>query len=338
MVNKFFFLAILVSLFSLLFMAGCGIGPSNWGRDDDPNLNPSEYVWYVSPWGKDSASGFEPSTPLASVPAALARIKSLYRSGKWKAGESAVIVISGTLYGSGSFGPNESMIDISGTGSYPPMVLKGDPITGGVLNANRGKDREGRVLFIGNNKVTLGDNLILTGGYKLWGGAVCVGTTGSASGGEFIMAGGEIYGNVGQYGGAVMIYKGSMTMSGGVIKKNTNEYNLHDGNGGGIYLSDYTSLTISGGTITENGGAKTDTGGGVFVNGQAQLFMTGGEILNNISKTYGGGVHLSAYGAFTMSGGTIKDNKTGVSGGGVYTSPYSAVFIHSGGTVTGNTP
>jgi hypothetical protein len=275
---------------------------------------------------------------MASVPAALARIRSLYRSGKWQAGESAVIVISGTLYGSDSFGPNESMIDISGIDNYPPIILEGDPVTGGVLNANRGKDKDGRVLYIANNQVTLGNRLTLTGGYKLWGGAVCVGTAGSASDGAFIMAGGEISGNVGQNGGGVMVYKGSMIMSGGVIKKNINEYSQYDGSGGAVYLSEYTSLTLSGGTIAENGSAKTDNGGGVFVNGKARFYMTSGEILNNVSNTYGGGVHLSSYGTFTMSGGTIRDNRTGVSGGGIYVSPYNAVFIQSGGTLIGNTP
>jgi hypothetical protein len=276
---------------------------------------------------------------MASVRAALARIKSVYKSGKWPAGKSAVIVIRGTLTGSGSFGSNQAMIDISGAGNYPPIILEGDPVTGGVLNANRNKDNQGRVLYIANNQVALGNNLILTGGYTLWGGAVCVGTPGSPSEGEFIMAGGEISGNTAGLGGAVLMYKGSMTMSGGIIKNNTNtDYSKVMGSGGGIYLAEYTSLTMSGGTIRDNGGAKTDNGGGVKVEGTAQFTMTGGEILNNTSNIHGGGVHVAAYGTFTLSSGIISGNKTGTSGGGIYLSPYGVAFTQSGGTISGNTP
>lgn len=304
-----------------------------------PNPGSSNPTWYVSPGGSNSNTGSDPSKPTASVRIALARIKSMYRNGKWPAGKSAVIVISGTITGSGSFGYNQSLIDISGAGSYPPIILEGDPVTGGVLDANRNETTQGRVLYIANNQVTLGNNLILTGGYTLWGGAVCVGTPGSPSEGEFIMAGGEISGNTAGLGGAVLVYKGTMSMTGGIIKNNTNtEYSKVPGSGGGIYLCDYTSLTMSGGIIRDNGGAKTDKGGGVLTDGMAQFTMTGGEILNNTSTIHGGGVYVTAYGNFTLSNGIISGNKTGVSGGGVYVSQYGAVFTQSGGTISGNTP
>jgi parallel beta-helix repeat protein len=264
----------------------------------------------------------------------------LYRNGKWKAGESAVIMISGTLTASGPFPSNDAMIDISGFGNYPPIILEGDPVTGGVLNANRSNGNDGRVLYIANNKVTLGNNLTLTGGHKLWGGAVCVGNHGEDSAGEFIMAGGEISGNAGELGGAVMVYKGSMTMSGGVIKQNrTDYYPKYDGSGGGIYLNSETTLTFSGGTIEENGSAQnTDSGGGILVNGEAVFIMTGGTIRNNTAKDNGGGVCVLSAGEFTLSGGTISGN-TAATGGGVYAAlQYGAIFTNNGGTISGNTP
>jgi hypothetical protein len=361
MSSKFFFLSFVffVSFFVLACMGGCGTtvhsgpdpennpgaspqnpvspapAPSNPGASS-PASNPT---WYVSPGGKDSGDGTDPSKPLASAQAALARIKSLYKSGNWPAGKSAVITIRGTITGSGSFGSNNAMIEISGAGSYPPLVFEGDPVAGGVLNANRDKANQGRVLYIANNRVTLGSKLTLTGGYTLWGGAVCVGTAGSPSEGDFIMAGGEISGNTAGLGGAVLMYKGRMTMSGGVIQNNANaDYSQVTGSGGGIYLCEYTSLLMSGGTIRDNGGAKTENGGGVFTDGKALFTMTGGEILNNASISHGGGAHIAPYGNFTLSGGTISGNTSGISGGGVYVSPYSAVFTQSGGTVSGNTP
>jgi hypothetical protein len=357
MCNKLFFSSFVfcMAFFFLACMAGCGKtvlsgpGPGNTPGINSqnpvspapslPNPGASNPTWYVSSGGKDSGDGTDPSKPMASVQAVLARIKSVYQSGQWPAGKSAVITISGSITGAGSFGSNNAMIDISGAGSYPPLIFEGDPVTGGVLNANRNKNNQGRVLYIANNKVTLGSNLILTGGYTLWGGAVCVGTAGSPSDGEFIIAGGEISGNTAGLGGAVLVYKGRMAMSGGLIKNNINaDYSHVTGSGGGIYLCEYTSLTMSGGTIRDNGGTKTDNGGGVLTEGKALFTMTGGEILNNASISHGGGVHISPYGNFTISGGTISGNKTGTSGGGVYVSPYSAVFTQSGGTISGNTP
>jgi hypothetical protein len=313
-------------------------GPQNPQNPQGPQ-NPQDSTWYVSSNGNDSGAGTDSSKPLASVQAALAKIRSAYRSGKWKAGESAVIVINGTITGSGSFGSNESMVDISGAGNYPPIILKGDPVNGGVLNANRSRTNEGRVLYIANNTVTLGDNLTLTGGYKLWGGAVCVGSPGSASHGEFIMAGGEISGNTASLGGGVLLYKGNMIMTGGTIKNNltTDSYSNVMGSGGGVFLGEDNSFTMTGGTISGNGGPATDNGGGVLVNGKALFTMKGGEILNNSAVTYGGGVHVSPYGNFILSGGTISGN-TSAANGGVYVSPYSANFTQTGGTVSGNTP
>jgi hypothetical protein len=246
-------------------------------------------------------------------------------------------VISGILAARAdvSFGAGNSMVDISGKGNYPPIILEGDPVHKGELNANRSAANDGRVLYIGNNKVTLGDNLTLTGGYTLWGGAVLVGTHGSDSAGEFIMAGGNISGNTAYSGGGVMVYKGHMSMTGGIIQNNDNYGN---GFGGGVYVhDDGTSFSMNNGIIRGNGGTGTDNGGGVYVNGNGIFTMTGGEILNNTSAAKGGGVYVAGYGDFTMSGGTISGN-TSVEGGGVCVSKYSAVFNKTGGTVSGNTP
>ncbi|MDR2097995.1 MAG: hypothetical protein LBP37_05690, partial [Spirochaetaceae bacterium] len=266
-------------------------------------------TWYVSENGNDSASGGGADSPLATVSAALGRIKALYRGGKWPQGQSAVIIVSGRIMGSGTF-PNGAMVDVSGAGNYPPIILRGDPVTGGVLDANRTGGAEGLVMYIANNKVTLEDKLVLTGGRRLWGGGVCIGTHGIESRGEFVMAGGEISGNKSGAGGGVMVYKGSMSMLGGVIKNNGNDFNHNGGSGGGVYLQsgDEVYFTMSGGKIEQNGDSKTENGGGLYIDGNINAVMTGGEITGNSSLLKGGGVYIAPYGEFTMSAGTVSGN------------------------------
>jgi hypothetical protein len=271
------------------------------------------------------------------VQTALSRIKSVYRSGNWPAGESAVIVVRGRVSKSGSLGPNDSLVEIVGKGNYPPIILKGDPATGGILDANRKKGQEGRVLLITNNKVTLGENLTLTGGNKLWGGAVYVGMPSSDSAGEFIMEGGEISGNTSASGGGVMIYKGSMVMTGGVIKNNRNDYFQYDGYGGGVFLYEHTTFTMKGGIIESNGGdPKAGKGGGLFIDGYGTAIMEGGEIRNNTSTIEGGGVYVTIFGTFNMSGGLVTGNKSGLNGG--VSVSQGATFNRTGGTIEKNTP
>jgi hypothetical protein len=228
-------------------------------------------------------------------------------------------------------------VEITGKGNYPPIILQGDPATGGILDANRKRGQEGRVLFITNNKVTLRENLTLTGGNKLWGGAVCVGTSRSGSEGEFIMEGGEISGNTSPSGGGVLIYMGSMVMSGGVIKNNHNDYFQYDGYGGGVYVYEHATFTMKDGIIETNGGdPKAGKGGGLFIDGKGVATMEGGEIRNNTSTIQGGGVYVTIFGTFNMKGGLITGNKSG-KGGGVYVSE-DATFNKTGGTIEKNTP
>ncbi|MDR1467801.1 MAG: hypothetical protein LBT00_00760 [Spirochaetaceae bacterium] len=344
--SKSFFLAFYFSL-TLIFLAsisGCDkLSFPDFGIKETPDQQkpslptsppapspsiPQSRVWYVAADGNDSHTGTDSSSMLATVPAALSRIRSIYRSGNWPKGESAVIIIKGRIVAPKNLGSNETMVEVSGKGNYPPIVLQGDPVTGGILDVNR-KGDDGQVLYIANNKVTLGDKLTLTGGNQLWGGAVCIGTAGSESEGEFIMAGGEISGNTGALGGAVMIYKGSMVMSGGVIKNNRNNYKNDggaNGNGGAIYVHEYTTFTMTDGTIELNGGdSEAEKGGALFVEGKGVATMEGGKILNNASFSQGGGVYITYYGTFNMSDGLIQGNTSGEGGG---------LFVNDSGVIT----
>jgi hypothetical protein len=289
-------------------------------------------TWYVSENGSDAASGTSPSESLATVKPALSAISKLYRGGKWPTGESAVIVISGRITGSVTNG--KSLVEVAGKGNYPPLIFKGDEITGGTLDAGNSGGGNGRVLYIANSKVTLGGKLLLTGGRILWGGAVCIGTENADSDGELIIDGAEISGNTGQLGGAVMIYKGSASMTSGLIRNNKNDFATGANGGGGIYVNSYTFLLFSGGIIEYNGGAKTENGGGIVIEGEAAALMTDGKIINNRSNLKGGGIYIIPMGKFEMTGGEIRGNTSAVGGGvGV-----GGSFTHTGGTIANNTP
>ncbi|MDR0409470.1 MAG: hypothetical protein LBH18_03635 [Spirochaetaceae bacterium] len=296
---------------------------------------PTAYTWYVSQGGSDAAGGQSPSEPLATVQAALSAIKTSHRGGSWPAGKSATIVISGEIKAPGQF--KDSMIDISGVGNYPPIVFEGDPVAGGTLNANMRQSGDGRVMSVTNNKVTLGGNLLLTGGRALWGGAVCVGAKLPNTAGELVIAGAEISGNTGQVGGGVLVYEGSVSMTSGAIRNNSGGYTKSGASsGGGIHLNFFTFLLMSGGTIADNGNGSlsTESGGGLSIDGNAYALMTGGEIINNFAKDSGGGVNISPMGNFKMTGGLINGNKVTSGNNDVAMNrQYGSVFTQTGGTV-----
>ncbi|MDR3356650.1 MAG: hypothetical protein LBO04_05615 [Spirochaetaceae bacterium] len=264
-------------------------------------------IWYVAEDGSDSNEGDSTGLPLATVNAALGKIRALYLGGKWPAGASAEIVVRGTITGTATTN-NWAMVNVSGKGNYPPVILRSDPAKPGILDANRKAGAEGPVMYIAANKVTLEDDIVLTGGFSLWGGGVRIGTYGGEPGGEFVMAGGVIADN-------------------------------KSGAGGGVYLQsgEGATFTMTGGKIEKNGDAGTENGGGIFIDGGVKAVMTGGEIIGNNSALQGGGVYIAPDGEFTMSGGLIVANAS-AEGGGVSINKYGATFKNEGGTVSGNSP
>lgn len=137
--------------------------------------------------------------------------------------------------------------------------------------------------------------------------------------GTFTMTDGTITKNeaLEDYGGGVYLHKGSFTMTGGEITKNIA---LMGGGGIGTGVNETTSINMGGNAkITGN---SAPCGAGIFVSFRSSLTMTGGTISNNEAKKVtdqkldgticnGGGVYLG--GAMTVSGtpditGNKKDN------------------------------
>jgi hypothetical protein len=129
--------------------------------------------------------------------------------------------------------------------------------------------------------------------------------------------------------------------------------NASSSEGGGVYVFDNGTLSMSGGAISNNTAssvAATDYsgGGGVYVNG-GTFTMSGGVVSNNTASpsspsssfysSGGGGVYVNG-GTFAMSGGAVNDNTASPSsynsgGGGVYVN--GGTFAMSGGAVSDNT-
>ena len=136
----------------------------------------------------------------------------------------------------------------------------------------------------GNTSASNGGGVYLNGGtFTMKGGKISNNkTTSDASyGGEgggvyadgtFIMNDGEISGNASaSSGGGVYLDSDSFTMSGGKISGNTSA-----SNGGGVYLRGGT-VAMTGGTITGNNTTtpENNCGGGVYVNDYYSLTMSG---------------------------------------------------------------
>ena len=148
------------------------------------------------------------------------------------------------------------------------------------------------------------------------------------NGGNFTLADGGILTNntvPGSNGGGVYVdNSGTFTMSGGEISKNK-----ASNCGGGVYVKD-GMFTMSGGTISNNDYDAT-SGGGVYV-GNGEFTMSGGTITNHMVR-YGGGVYVKD-GMFTMSGTAKISSNTAEIGGGVDLN--GGTFEMESGTISNN--
>jgi hypothetical protein len=184
---------------------------------------------YVSSSGSDTNNGETPERPLATVSKALELIKASRNTYS-----PMSIVISGII---------REKVSISD--DYPPIELRGNSAARpGTLNGNSGT---GSVLTIEGGKVTLGENLTITGGTS--GGV-------SVYNGTFTMTGGEISGNTdfshASGGGGVYVRSSTFTMIGGEISGNTvssSSYYESYASGGGVYVYRDGTFTKMGGII-----------------------------------------------------------------------------------------
>lgn len=153
------------------------------------------------------------------------------------------------------------------------------------------------------------------------GGYVC-GASGSRAGAGIMVSnnnggastldltGGVIAGNRAPIGGGVYANGSAVKVTGGVISGNSTLNNI-DGFGGGIMAEYGSSVTVSGGYITNNRYAKfcgkdgwgCHGGAGLAAKEGAHVTISGGQITGNYSEEAGGGVYVTDQ----WRGGSRKD-------------------------------
>jgi predicted outer membrane repeat protein len=259
------------------------------------------------------------------------------------------ILLGGAI--SGNYAISSSGNNCGGGGVYVldgTFILSGGDISSNnAINANSGdgNDRGGGGVYVSAGKFNMlsgtinentasdgdGGGVYAIGGTLFMiGGTVGVNDAQSGGGvyvkaGEFTMSGGTIGGDTPDSGnkayldgGGVYIYDASFNMTGGFISYNENDN--YGGNGGGIYMTQNSDFTFSGGEISYN--TCTGSAGGIMVEARSVLTMSGNATIkgneSSGENTVGGGVRVSGGSSFTMSGGTISSNTAKGNGGGVY--------------------
>ncbi|MDR0755092.1 MAG: Ig-like domain-containing protein [Prevotellaceae bacterium] len=292
-------------------------------------------TWYISNSNNIEGAPAGTSQKMKDI---LDQIKKAKANNKFTGGKKAVIVVNGIVNPTTEAGlSNNSLVNITGAGIYPDIVLRGSS-SGGTLDANN----KARVLNIIDNRVTIDGNITLTGGNTVinnqnFGGGIYIEKS------SLEMIDGTISNCIALGGAGVYIANdklsihSSFSMKGGTIKDCTTKGKAAK-SGAGVYVDSYCSFHLSGGLISNNGAdGNTDDGGGVSINGFGEFTMSGGEISGNKANEKGGGISVSGYGIFNLSNGKITNNTAPVGGGsGVYISKYGAIFNQTGGTINGN--
>lgn len=200
-------------------------------------------------------------------------------------------------------------------------------VTGGTLNLQSGMIRGGT----GRAIVQTGGTIDFSGGY------ICGFTQSSTKTDNTA------------FGGAIKASGGTLNLSGGVLAANT----AH--NGGAIYATGSTQISITGGVISGNTANRTTSGwdghsesgayrcggGGIYADGNAEITMSGGYITNNTAThdgyfDGGGGICLSGTSSMALSGGYVTGNQA-QGGGGIRTDfGKETTFAMTGGFVSAN--
>ncbi|HHT23901.1 MAG TPA: Cna B-type domain-containing protein [Clostridiaceae bacterium] len=177
---------------------------------------------------------------------------------------------------------------------------------------------DGTVLEYNSNKPymdTNNNNAYYPYGYAGLGGAVY-------SNGTLTMTGGLIQNCEAQSGGGIYVENGTFDLSGGTIDHNFARNIQSYANSQGVY--------------------RTNAGGGVYVGNNSSMTMSGGIVSNNETSREGGGISLgwlnrgwgnaiySYTTMFSMTGGTFTGNKALSTGGGLNVTAGREATIYAG--------
>lgn len=225
--------------------------------------------------------------------------------------EGGNLTLSNITINGGSSKPSDSNIATnstyaSGSAKAPLIVVN----TSGRLTLQGGV-----VLEYNSNQPTISSNKFVENGYVGLGGAVYCN-------GSLTMNGGLIQYCEAQCGGGVYVENGSFYLNGGTIDHNyardivsyrNRVENYHKNAGGGVYVGDNATMTMTGGLISYNQSSRE--GGGIS--------------LGWLNRSNNAGIEPYIT-TFTMNGGTLDHNYAVSTGGGLNITAGRQAFINAG--------
>lgn len=297
---------------------------------------------YVSSSGNDSTGNGSSSKPYATIAKAYTRVGSGY---------NIVLLSNITQTSTANFNTANKSVNLKSNGSNVYTITKSGFTTAMISVSNKNTLTTTNITINGNNvassnavldisgssTLNLNSNATVKGGKNsAYGGGIRV--TGTSA---FNMNGGTVTGNStsDHQGGGVHITENStMTLNSGTISNNSST-NSEYGQGGGIFVWEGT-LNIKGGTISGN--TVTENGGGIWIGGgtgsTTVLSITGNcNISSNTASYQGGGIYIGNPTKFTMSAGTISNNKASDAGGGIMIRDSGTNATITNGTISSNT-
>ena len=198
-----------------------------------------------------------------------------------------------------------------------------------VTNNTARDDWGGGIAVIGSS-VTITNNTIQNN--------QCVGNNGSGGGISFYddctgtVSGNTITGNAASSdGGGMMISSADLSIANNQINNNT----VTGGSGGGLYISDCPSLTITGNTISNNilSGTEYPRGAGIICS-DSTVQIRRNFIQNNRGANWGGGINI--YNSDGVIVNNVISGNQAISGGGIFCAQDSSAQIINN-TIVGNT-
>lgn len=269
---------------------------------------------------------------------------------------SASIDISGSAYMQGQF------VMAAGSSTPPSFTMSGGIINNSSLGAAEQLHENGGAVYMEAGTFTMtggtitdargtdGGAVYLKDGNVSFRGGSIKDSSASHDGGAFYVEGGNLtisggtidHCSSGADGGAIYVAGGIVTIN---EDNGSSEISNNSalGSGGGVFVQNCTSFSMSQGTIIAN--AAIGNGGGVAVSSSSDpvtVNITGGSIKDNSSRRSGGGVSVEQSAAIDASvilgvldqGNTnpeISGNVANISGGGIYASGTKAnIDIYSG--------
>ena len=193
-------------------------------------------------------------------------------------------------------------------------------ITGGTISeCTAGMGAGGGLYATNSSEITISGSTISECKASLGAGGGLYATNGSI----INIDRGTISGCEAGTGGGLYADKSTVTISGGAISECSATIN----NGGGLYATNSSKITISGGTIS---GCTGELGCGLYATNSSEITISGGTI-SGCTGLRGGGLYADNS-TVTITGGTISRCEVGA-GGGLYATNSSKITIR-GGTIS----